>query len=263
VAWAPSAEVRTEPPTSLLDGVEAAVCEVLRFRSLRHKSALLDLCPRDDIPRGAVAAAFAVIAENRRRCAAAGIVSRSTENWRWRAPKLDIAPANASPEVRLERALIGACACAGRADWSNQVPVASGVAGPSRERRRAIDLVRQAAPGHFELIELKVASDTPLYAAVEIIGYTAIWLLSRAGGAGGNPLLAAGRIDAKVLAPEAYYARFDLHRLARVFQEEVAALGSAHGVALDFGFETFPDAWAVPPPTDENMLRLATERRPV
>jgi hypothetical protein len=247
----------------LFDGMERAICEVLRIRNLRHRSALLDICARDEIPDGAVAAAFAVIAENWRRCAAAGIASRSTQNWRWRKPRLDIAPANASPEVRLERALTGACERAGRDDWSNQVPVASGVAGPSRERRRAIDLVWQAGPGHFELIELKVSSDTPLYAAFEIIGYAAIWLLSRPqGGPCANSLLGASRIEAKVLAPEAFYMHFDLRALTHTLRAEVAALGRTQGVGLDFGFEAFPDAWAIPPLTDENMLRLAAERRP-
>lgn len=45
--------------------------------------------------------------------------------------------------------------------------------------RRAIDLVHRIAPGHFEFIELKTGSNTPLYAAFEILGYGLSWCLAR------------------------------------------------------------------------------------
>jgi hypothetical protein len=256
-----------DAPTSLLDGVEAAVCGALAIRSLKHRSALLELCRREAFPPGAVAAAYDVIAENWRRCAAAGVGSRSAENWRWRVPQLQIGSANASPEVRLERALIGACERAGRADWANQVPVASGIAGASRERRRAIDLVHEKVPGRFELIELKVASDTPLYAAFEIVGHVCIWLLSRAGpDAPKSQLLSADAIEAKVLAPAPFYARYDqegLRRLAVLLDSELSALGAADGVPLGFGFETFEPLAAQAPWTDAAMLALLDQRAPL
>jgi hypothetical protein len=162
----------------------------------------------------------------------------------------------------LERALVGACERSGRVDWANQVPIASGIGGPARQRRRALDLVHQRSPGHFEFVELKIASDTPLYAAIEIISYTCIWLLSRAGVTPeDNPLLAARSVDACVLAPAAYYARYDLGRLERLFDEELAALGRQHDVQLRFRFETFADELALPPFADAAMLALLDQRQ--
>ena len=137
--------------------------------------------------------------------------------------------------------IVGAALAIGREDWSNQVPVASGLVGPNAERRRAIDLVHRVGPRRFEFIELKIASDTPLYAAIEIIAYTCIWLQARAeGGRPATPLLDADHIDVIVLAPEAYYRPFALEALQRQLDDELRALGDQHGVALSFAFQTLP-----------------------
>jgi hypothetical protein len=208
-----------------------------------------------------VQAAFEAIQSNWRYCRSLRPLSGSTVNWRWRIPQLAISALNASPEVVLERALMAICERRGRADWSNQVPIASGVAGSSAERRCAIDLVHQRGPGHFELIELKVASDTPLYAAIEIISYTCIWLLSRIDRAqGAGPLLSADRIDARVLAPTSYYPRYDLRALEVQLDHELRALGAAYGVDLSFGFESFPDALWRTPFSDEGLVALLDGR---
>jgi hypothetical protein len=45
--------------------------------------------------------------------------------------------------VTLERALMRASVVAGRKDWSNQVPVVSGIAGARAYKRQAIDLVHR------------------------------------------------------------------------------------------------------------------------
>ena len=259
-ASAAPTSLETQPPASLLEGVDAAICQLLGIRHLGHKSALLELCKRDTFPTGTVDAAYSRIASNWRRCEA-GAGSPSAANWRWRVPQLAISAHNTSPEVRLERALIAACERLGRSDWSNQVPVASGVAGAWSERRRAIDLVRERSPGHFELVELKVASDTPLYAAFEIIGYTCIWLLSRLDpSAPDNPLLAAQAIDAVVLAPTAFYAPYRLETLRLQLHDDLQRLGHEHGVALSFRFEAFPGHLANPPWTDEQLAHLLDAR---
>lgn len=206
-------------------------------------------------------AVFNVIEANWRLCLASAARGASTQNWRWRAPQLQIAPHNTSPEVVLERALVGACERAGRTDWSNQVPVASGVAGPSAERRRAIDLVHQLEASAFEFIELKIASDNPLYAAIEIIGYTAIWLLSREQPSHQSALLDADTIDAVVLAPEAYYARYKLSGLEHQLDNELRALGAERDVELGFRFEAFADVYAAGPYTDQSIEALLASRR--
>jgi hypothetical protein len=241
--------------------VSAAVCQHLDIRNLGHKSALLEIGRRKAFPAGTVDATYSRIASNWQLCHEAGIGSPSAANWRWRVPQLAISAHNTSPEVRLERALIAACERLGRSDWSNQVPVASGVAGANAERRRAIDLVHQRGPGHFELVELKVASDTPLYAAFEIIGYTCIWLLSRLDpSAPDNPLLAAQAIDAVVLAPTTFYAPYQLDALRLQLHDDLQRLGHEHGLALSFRFEAFPDHLANPPWTDEQMAHLLDSR---
>lgn len=258
---APSPDpVTVHAPSSVLQDVDVAICATLGIQNLRHRSALMDLCAREVMPCGSVEAAFRTIAGNWRYCQLITGGGTSRENWRWRKPQLAIAPQNASPEVVLERALISSLERRGRIDWSNQVPIVSGVAGSSRERRRAIDLVHEVDPGHVELIELKVASDTPLYAAFEIIGYTCIWLLSREGLTRG-PLLAATRLDAVVWAPVSFFAQYRLSSLREQLDLELRALGRKHGVDLSFRFETYPDELLRPTYTDDEVLALLDRRR--
>jgi hypothetical protein len=158
----------------------------------------------------------------------------------------------------LERAI----AAAG-GGWSNQVPICSGVAGPSADRRRAIDLVHQVDEGHFAFLELKIASDTPLYAAIEIIGYGCVWLLSRGrGAAAASELLAAQQVDLVVLAPAEYYAPFRLDALAEALNAQVSALGGSHGVELSFRFEVLPEPLArMPLPPAHAILDLLAQRK--
>lgn len=92
---------------------------------------------------------------------------RSTLLWRSFA-KTDIAAHNASPEKTLEKAI-----AEWARDWFNQIPAASGLLIHVEEKHRNVDLGHFVAPGHLELIELKVGphADTPLKAAFEIVGY--------------------------------------------------------------------------------------------
>lgn len=250
-------------PLSLFEGVEAATCEILGIASLRHRSALHALGRSDQLPRGSVAAALDRIAANWKACAEAGQGSVSQQNWRWWEPQSFIGAANRSPEVILERAIVNACVAAGRRDWSNQIPVASGVVGPSGEKRRAIDLVQKIGEGHFAFIELKVASDTPLYAAFEIISYVGVWLQSRSG-ARQTDLLSATCIDARVLAPSEYYARYELGALEPLLDEELKAYGARHGVKLSFGFETLPQSFTpLQKYTDAEIFALLGGRQPL
>ncbi len=141
----------------------------------------------------------------------------------------------------LERALAAAVAVHRPGKWWVQMPMVSGVAGPNADRRRAIDLVHTVDDRHIELIELKVPSNTPLLAAFEIIFNMLLWLLCRAeAGEGASPLLSAYRVDARVLAPAAYYARYELKALQLLLDDEVRALREAHGVTLSFGFDILP-----------------------
>ena len=251
-------------PRSLFDGVDAAVCAVLGVRNLKHRSALHALGRVEPVQSGSVAAALDVIAANWERSARAGLGSASQQNWRWCKPQTHInKEKNRSAEVVLERALANAFHAAHREDWANQVPVASGVVRSSAERRRAIDLVHQRDEGHYEFIELKIASDTPLFAAFEIISYVGVWLLSRSDECG-KSLLEARRIDARVLAPAAYYAPFSLKQIEQILDQELHEYGARYGTALSFGFEVLPDGFE-PLPRYENadVIQLIDGRRPL
>jgi hypothetical protein len=61
------------------------------------------------------------------------------------------------------------------------IPVASGVLPDGGEGGRRIDLARCCGPGWFEFIELKVGGNcnTPLRAAIELLGYALIYRFSR------------------------------------------------------------------------------------
>jgi hypothetical protein len=245
---------------TLFAGVAETAAKALSVRSIRHRSALQALCQETPVPGGLVAAVFATLEHNWRTAKATGMSSPSRQNWRWCEPQVSLAERNTSPEVRLERAI--ALSANG---WANQIPVCSGVAGSAADRRRAIDLVFKAGAGHFEFIELKIASDTPLYAAVEIIGYGCAWLLARRDcSLASSELLAANRVDLVVLAPAAYYSGFRLEALAEVLAEEVSELGIAHGVELGFGFDVLPAALATKDlPGGEDLATLIGQRNPL
>ena len=234
------------PPKSLLEGVEAAACAALGITNLKHRSALL--YPEALDAANVVDAVYRTLADNYARGGASANKDRSQANWRWCSLQPQIAPHNRSPEVVLERAIAAACQKAGRTDWANQVPVASGLISGASDGRRAIDLVHRRGPRHFELIELKIASDTPLYAAVEIIGYGCLWLLARADRpARASDLLDADHIDLRVLAPAAYYDRFDLESIEASLDEQARALGDLQGVTLSFVFNVLPPSLSVVP----------------
>lgn len=202
---------------------------------------MLKLLPFDG--RLLVAAIFETIRQNYLASNATANKDRSKQNWRWHSLQPQTALHNRSPEVVIERAIAAACAALNRTDWANQIPVASGLVEGAGDRRRAIDLARRHGESHFELIELKIASDNPLYAAVEIVGYACLWLLARNDRpARSSALLDAERIDLTVLAPEAYYGRFPVAEIEGSFDEGVRVLGSRMGVPMSFGFRRLDDS---------------------
>lgn len=251
------------PRKSLLDGVDQVWVELLSITNLKHISALQDLSSSDGpLP---IEAIYSKIEDNYQLGGATANKDRSLQNWRWPRLQTEIAARNTSREVCIERAIVNACDRLGRADWANRVPVASGLIAGARESRRAIDLVRRRGERHFELIELKFASDTPLYAAAEIIGYACLWLIAR----GDRParesaLLDANRLDLRVLAPIDYYARYTLTRLEDALDAGVRALGERHEVVLTFAFEILDERIRLDAmPDDQALLDLLEHPAPV
>jgi hypothetical protein len=133
------------------------------------------------------------------------------KNWIWRHEHTKPSPKNRSQEVLLEHEIIalgGQC-------WTRQISTASGVDKKAdgmrtrANRRRSIDLVFDQGNGGFSFIELKVGSDSPIYALFEILGYgLAYWhswqeKLDHPGDA--SRLMQAKKIDLVVLGPESWY----------------------------------------------------------
>jgi len=130
----------------------------------------------------------------------------SEENWRFKKiPYID--PNNTSPEKQVEKAIAKPVF----KDWVNQVPTASGIVTSTSDKLRNIDLVRRIKAGSYEFIELKIDSDTPLFAAFEISINGLIYIASRENYKSehlvGKELLSAKEISLQTLAPKSFYSR--------------------------------------------------------
>lgn len=132
------------------------------------------------------------------------------------------------------------------------------------EGSRRVDLARQCAEGHYELVELKFGEHcgTPLRAAMEILGYGPVYVFSRQharelGYETENGLLAAGRISLKVTMPPDAYLQGSLAKLEDAFNDGLSVLLRLFGMPLlmDFAFEALPE-WA-----DESNACAAMEKR--
>jgi hypothetical protein len=261
---------RVEAPPSLFRGVDDFVADFFRIANCSHRSAVrkLERAPPDNFDGSAfVAELFERVSANWRGCLAAREhhPSRrppSEENWRWFEPKVHISERNESPEVTLERAAVRAALAQRRCDWSNQVPIASGLIAGGGGRRRAVDLVHQRGTDAFDFVELKVGSDNPLFATIEILQYGLVWLLSRRDrerlGYNGKPLLQASDVRLCVLAPATYYRDLNLSWLANGLAKGLAAVGQQNGgVRMSFGFKSFHLEFPWP---DDAMVLAALDR---
>jgi hypothetical protein len=239
-----------------------------RYRTKTANRSLLT-CGRDDFDGvNFVESLFALLQQNWLRATShlpAG--RRSRENFRWHKPQLNLAVDNPSPEVTLERRFIRACQRAGRLDWSNQVPVVSGVASPHAYKRLSIDLVHRLADENFEFIELKIRSDTPLYAALEVIRYGLLWLLTREAktilGYGPNVILDAPALSLTTLAPMKFYTNNPPH-LATRLEQGISRLGRRYGVDMHFRQVAFPQDFHWPASaTDHALIKWFDDRQSV
>lgn len=232
------------PPTSLFSGVSQAASRALGVRNYLREpdSSRLQQSP----PSSAAAAALTravheVIVENFHQ-----IPGRpGSENWRKYKPWPSTSVQNKSAEVLLERALIRACIEAQRKDWWNQVPAVSGLFGPNSGRRCAIDLVHERAPSAFDFIELKVASNTVVYATIEVLQYGFAWLLSRQPknkqllGYPDGTLLDGNDVALSVLAPAPFYGKADWKAFSGAVDRTLAEIARAEGATMAFRLEHF------------------------
>jgi hypothetical protein len=254
----------------LFAGTDEILHRLFGFDSIRHRSSVTKLgkaWPSPDQMTSLIDAMFAQVSQNWDAARTAATKPPSSKNWRWCEPVLGIAAHNKSPEVVLERAIVKACLSTGRSDWTNQVPIASGVVGSDSHKRSAIDLIHQTRTGAFDFIELKINSDTPLFAAIEVIQYGLIWLLSRRDrvslGYREKQLLDASEIRLCVLAPSNYYRGYDFSMLADGLNAGLSSIvAGQERCHLLFEFQKFPDALLrAPRYSDEEALAVINTRQ--
>lgn len=194
-----------------------------------------------------------------------GTPCRGKHNWRL-DPQTKICSHNDSPEKTFEKFV--ATNCPG---WTNMVPTASGMLPDVEEGGRRIDLVHELEPGAFEFIELKIDSDTPLYATIEILGYGLLYVHARlhrtALGypADSRPLLNARHIGLRVLAPQPFYAPFSLRHLEAAVSSGVATLAEQMdvGCTINFRLEQFSEGFRWPNADLKTAAQEVGRREPV
>lgn len=174
--------------------------------------------------------------------------SESKQNWREELRE-NRDPSNKSEEVRLERALASTSESR-RSGWSNQVPVASGLMGQRRDRRRCIDLLRRNGTA-CDFVELKVKSNNPAFALVEVLLYGVVYLAQRwnaelrSDGSKNCAIFDAASVGLRVLAPRTYFHGFELGWLERELTNGLEEVTNKNGPKMRLsshwspGFETW------------------------
>lgn len=235
---------------SLFSGTDGDIGRGLGLRSdqhLKQKSVCLMLSERGD-----KAQASCDLVTGLARRISQNVTGRvpSRENWRLER-KLSISPQNRSPEVVLERTIAVLGDRGLSPSWYNQMPVASGVVSDRSDKRAAVDLVNYE-DGQADFIELKWASDTPAYAAFEILRYGLAYLVCRERAAEfqyqSKELMGLTRLSLVVLAPTNFYEPFDLSALAEGIRAGLRELSDRclQDVELSFSFTSFPDDFQLP-----------------
>lgn len=242
----PGAVLPSDDFPSLFGSVDSAVDSTLP--GYRHLGTLDAFRKRKDRPSSELGSditrrVYSEIAPAFRRLVENPARRHSKENWRCHHPCLDCT--DASGEVGLERALVGACVRRGRDDWWNQVPVASGLVNSSAGKRRAIDLVRHRGGQSYEFVELKINSDSAFYATVEILQYGFVWLLTRrsksALGYSGGTLLDAEDVRLNVLAPTRYYRGVDFKGFEEGVSSALGEIATPYEAFMTFRIVRFPE----------------------
>ncbi|MCZ6515512.1 MAG: hypothetical protein O6850_06580 [Acidobacteria bacterium] len=185
----------------------------------------------------------------------------SRENWRHER-QTKLSPENKSPEILLERAIALLGSRGLLEEWFNQVPVASGLIDGKADKRAAVDLVCHRSD-RADFVELKWGSDTPAFAAFEILRYGLVYLFSfierERFGYLDTPFMNVSKVNLRVLAPLEFYDSFDLPWLGHGLNEGVrtlAAKKTGGALSMGFGFLAFPSGFDLPFETGEQVLQL-------
>jgi len=194
----------------------------------------------------------------------------SRENWRFQK-QIEIDSKNSSPEVTLERKLVNVF----NGSLVNQIPTSSGLVGSRQDKVRNIDLVMRNNSYEYEFIELKVDSNTPLYAAMEILLYGLLYIFTREHmqefeyDSNDKTLLSANSIQLIPLAPFHYYP-YHIQWIERKINDGLQQfIKSEVGIDLnmDFTFQSFPKDFRWPLVdknlSDDELVQVMNDRFPI
>ena len=235
---------------SILEGVGLLVDDWLEIKPkgrapyYRHKIAAIELSQRTAQISGTLeflGDCYRQIDMNWQKAKESGYSKPSKQNWRWKR-HLELAPENNSPELLLERQIVNERG----ENWSNQMPIASGLVGHATDKRAAVDLVHRENTDRFSLIELKVDSNNPLFAAIEILLYGLLFVWSKNNleelgyDTKRQPILAASELNLSVLAPAKYYSGCKLENLSQALNAGLREFDRCSTVSLSFDFSYLP-----------------------
>ena len=204
----------------------------------------------------------------------------SKENWRFEK-KRDLGTHDPNKERGLEKAIVNLSDSANfrASDWVNQVPTSHLLITSTSGRNRNIDLVHKLVEEEeYEFIELKVESDTPMYAAFQIVISGLIYLMSRKFYTSqyidseeilkvidSKKILKARKVHLKTLAPQDYYSDYSLSWLEDELNKGLEAFVSEkfNNIEIDFTFTSFPEKFVWPCKNNNELVEALNNRIPV
>jgi hypothetical protein len=249
----------------IFDGTDAVIASFLGLRDNQHLKHLSVSRGLNDTGTGD--RDFLALVSDLYDCIEANHSGRQPSRENWRSNRVTtLADHNKSPEVLLERAVAMLGEAGTLPGWLNQVPVASGLV-DDRNKRTALDLV-ELKDETARFVELKWESDTPAYAAIEVLRYGLAYLFCRINAAEfdytDRRLMQVRRVDLQVVAPTAFFEKHDLGWLERGLDLAVGGLSSqktSGQLAMGFEFLAIPPDFEFPF-RDGAEVRAACEAEP-
>ena len=174
--------------------------------------------------------------------------SNSKKLWQLRRAT-NIKSHNPSREKMLEKAVAMLAENGHMPGWFNECPNASGIAGPSADKRSCVDLVHwREADSHARLVELKWKSDSPSEAVRQILRYGAAYLYCRIHRnrlpVWRGSVMDACDISLQVAAPADYYTDSGLRHCLSRARENLARFdigARIDGLSMSLDVLAFPE----------------------
>ena len=229
---------------SLFAGTDRLICSAL---GIQRREQLNDRAlPIEPLSEETAARLLSRLYERMAGNVPARIEGRSDQLWQCRRAT-GIADRNRSQETLLEKAVANLAEQGHMPGWFNQCPVASGIADPHNDNRRAVDLVHLSGDT-ARLIELKWASNTPVHALFQVLEYGLAYLLARLRksefGLDDRQLMHVRHIGLEVVGPRAFFGAGSwLHLFAMLDQTLAGFAQDRSGGAWTMSLEAraFPE----------------------